>query len=94
MYSESSTPVLAVQANPLQLEHKNGVIDLNVEEYIKDEMWHTIAIAVDETSIEVLIDCESVNYLRGPRKTLVNEVISGGQTLLGQRFTGDSFLVG
>ena len=95
MYSESSTPMLAIQANPLSLQHKDGVIDLDVEEYLTDEMWHTIAISVTASTIEVLVDCESVTYKN--RKTssplFATGIIRGGQTLLGQRFTGASFEV-
>ncbi|CAB3996808.1 Hypothetical predicted protein, partial [Paramuricea clavata] len=91
MYSESSTPVLAIQANPLRLEHKDGVLDLAVEDSITDEMWHTIAIAVTEGHVEVLVDCDSANYMR--RGDFDNStIITGGQILLGMRFSGNGFL--
>ncbi len=91
MYSDNSTPLLAIKVNPLTLEHKDGEVKFDVEEYIKDEMWHTIAISVSGDNIEVLIDCESVTYLQ--RKNFAKTIIKGGQTLFGQRFTGDSFKV-
>jgi hypothetical protein len=93
MYSEDSTPVLAIEANPLQLHHKDGVMDLDVEEYITDEMWHTIAISVTDGAVEVLVDCESVTYKNRKASTFAKGTIRGGQILLGQRFTGASFEV-
>lgn len=91
VYSESSTPVLSIKAKPLKLEHKDGLIDLDVEEYITDDLWHTIAIGVTENAIEVLIDCQSVTYKR--RGQFANGIIRGGHILLGQRFAGESFEV-
>ena len=92
MYSDSSTPEFALQANPLTLQVKDKDFPLDVEEYITDDMWHTIAIAVDKNAVEVLIDCKSVSYK--PRGTFaIGSSIQGGQISLGQRFTGDSFSV-
>lgn len=93
MYSDSSSPLLALKASPLQLKYKNKVIDLDVEEYIKNEMWHTIAIAVSRDAIEVLVDCVSVSYKQRKLDQLPLGIIRDGQTTLGQRFTGESFLV-
>ena len=93
MYSDNSSPVFALRSNPMVLEHEGGVIDLEVDDYIKDEMWHTVAIAVSEGNVEVLVDCESVSYKKRPSTFDAKKVITGGQILLGQRFTGESFRV-
>ena len=93
MYSESSTPVLALQVNPFRLVHKDGVVDLDVEEYILGgRLWQTFAIAVNEGFVETLVDCVSVSYKRR-KPEFAKYVIKGGQTVLGQQFSGESFKV-
>lgn len=93
MYSDSSTPVLAVQASPFRLVYKGGVMDLDIEEYLLNgRMWQTIAISVNEKFVEVLVDCESVSYKRR-KSDFAKYVIKGGQTVLGQQFSGESFKV-
>ena len=93
MYSEDSTPVLALTTNPLGLLHENGKIDLRLEkDDVKSGMWHTVAIAVTESNVEVLVNCKSKSYLRR-KSDFAKRVIKGGQLLLGQQFSGESFKV-
>lgn len=96
-YFSDATPMMALRMNPLTFEYTDNDTPRAVHSTkirgntINDGKWHTLAIAIGEKTLEVLVDCVSVTRVAKPKKFELSDLLKNeGLTLLGSRLDGNT----